>query len=248
MDGKKRSWCTFLTSAEKQKWDLRAFTASVVGRLLQLSVLHLPRQPEATRDRCAAQQGVGLVCITGVTFVSSVRVTHVLMLLVCGGKKGTNKQSEKKNISFFLLGWYRSGISFLKKRGGGGGREKLKEKDTKHGQHRVAVPSPRHLSRTAFPVPQERGWRPARRGWFVSSAASIRRKSCVLETGRGCQEKVSPLGCFQTWWKHLPSRLGSFPGLRARTALPVLKPSLLGQWGWRAALQLLVELFWVPSS
>lgn len=131
MDGKKRSWCTFLTSAEKQKWDLRAFTASVVGRLLQLSVLHLPRQPEATRDRCAAQQGVGLVCITGVTFVSSVRVTPVLMLLVCGGKKGTNKQSEKKKISFFLLGWYRSGISFLKKRRGGGrGGRNLKKKKT----------------------------------------------------------------------------------------------------------------------
>lgn len=130
----------------------------MVGRLLQLSVLHLPRQPEATRDRCAAQQGVGLVCITGVTFVSSVRVTHVLMLLVCGGKKGTNKQSEKKKYIFFPVRLIQVRHKFSEKEaGGGGGREKLKEKDTKHGQHRVAVPSPRHLSRTAFPVPQERG-------------------------------------------------------------------------------------------
>lgn len=121
MDGKKRSWCTFLTSAEKQKWDLRAFTASVVGRLLQLSVLHLPRQPEATRDRCAAQQGVGLVCITGVTFVSSVRVTHVLMLLVCGGKKGTNKQSEKKKYIFFPVRLIQVRHKFSEKEAGGGG-------------------------------------------------------------------------------------------------------------------------------
>lgn len=71
-----------------------------------------------------------------------------------GGKREQINNLKKKNI-FFPVRLIQVRHKFSEKEAGGG---KLKEKeDTKHGQHRVAVPSPRHLSRTAFPVPQERG-------------------------------------------------------------------------------------------
>lgn len=86
MDRNKKSYCAFPASTEAQQWDLRAFLVSEMVRLLLFTFPSSLKPPGI--DVRHNKEGVVLVCITGVAFVSTLRVTHVLMVLVWGAEGG----------------------------------------------------------------------------------------------------------------------------------------------------------------